>query len=171
MFWCITIGPSVTKQKKNTDLTMFPHYFPFNQNKNVITKLAITQTFTKALPSNEWGILIWTHRMIGGFYSVCHWHGIRCCDIHTKFHKDWFSLHKISNDNGVRVVNSVTSKNLIVKSTIFPHCNFHKFTWTNPNWKMHNQIDHTLTGDGIQVYLMSNCSGQEFVILTTIWWW
>jgi hypothetical protein len=31
------------------------------------------------------------------------------------------SLHEISNDNGVRVINFATSKNLIVKSTIFPH--------------------------------------------------
>jgi hypothetical protein len=35
------------------------------------------------------------------------------------------SLHKISNDKGVRVVNFATSKNLAVKSTIFPHCNIH----------------------------------------------
>jgi hypothetical protein len=31
------------------------------------------------------------------------------------------SLHEASNDNGVRVVNFATSKNLIVKSTTFPH--------------------------------------------------
>jgi hypothetical protein len=31
------------------------------------------------------------------------------------------SLHKISNDNGVRVVNFTTFKNLTVKSTMFPH--------------------------------------------------
>jgi hypothetical protein len=31
------------------------------------------------------------------------------------------SLHEISNDNEVRVVNFATSKNLIVKSTMFPH--------------------------------------------------
>jgi hypothetical protein len=36
------------------------------------------------------------------------------------------SLHKISNDNGVRVVNFATSKNLIAKSTMFPHRNIHK---------------------------------------------
>jgi hypothetical protein len=29
------------------------------------------------------------------------------------------SLHEISNDNGVRVVNFATSKNLVVKSTLF----------------------------------------------------
>jgi hypothetical protein len=36
------------------------------------------------------------------------------------------SLHEISNDNEVRVVNFATSKNLIVESTIFPHCNTNK---------------------------------------------
>jgi hypothetical protein len=32
------------------------------------------------------------------------------------------SQHQISNDNGVRVVNFATSKNRIVKCTMFPHC-------------------------------------------------
>jgi hypothetical protein len=36
------------------------------------------------------------------------------------------SSHKISNDNGVRVVNFATSKNLVVKSTMFPHRSIHK---------------------------------------------
>jgi hypothetical protein len=35
------------------------------------------------------------------------------------------SLHETSN-NGIRVVTLATSKNLIVKSTIFPHCGIHK---------------------------------------------
>ena len=30
------------------------------------------------------------------------------------------SLHQNSNDNGVRIVNCATSKNLVVKSTMFP---------------------------------------------------
>jgi hypothetical protein len=34
------------------------------------------------------------------------------------------SLHEISNDNGVRVVNFGTSKNLVVRSTMFPHMIF-----------------------------------------------
>jgi hypothetical protein len=42
--------------------------------------------------------------------------------------------------NGVRVVNFATSKNLTVKSTIFPHRNIHKFTWTSPDGRTHNQI-------------------------------
>jgi hypothetical protein len=45
------------------------------------------------------------------------------------------SLHKISNDNGIRVVNFATSKNLTVKSTMFPQCNIHKFTRTSPDGK------------------------------------
>jgi endonuclease/exonuclease/phosphatase family metal-dependent hydrolase len=53
-------------------------------------------------------------------------------------------LHEISNDNGVAVVNFATSKNLIVKSTMFPHCNIHKYTWTSPDGNTHNQIDHIL---------------------------
>jgi hypothetical protein len=37
------------------------------------------------------------------------------------------SLHKIGNNNGVRVVRLAVSKNLTVKSTVFPCCNVHKF--------------------------------------------
>jgi hypothetical protein len=54
------------------------------------------------------------------------------------------SLHETSNDNGVRVVNVSTSKNLVVKSTMFPHRKIHKYTWTSPDGKTHNQIDHVL---------------------------
>jgi hypothetical protein len=51
------------------------------------------------------------------------------------------SVHEISNDNGLGVVNFATSKNLIVQSTTFPH---HTFTWTSPDGKKHNQIGHIL---------------------------
>jgi endonuclease/exonuclease/phosphatase family metal-dependent hydrolase len=54
------------------------------------------------------------------------------------------SSHGISNDNGVRVVNIATSKNLVVKSTMFPHHSIHKYTWTSPDGKTHNQSDHIL---------------------------
>jgi hypothetical protein len=39
------------------------------------------------------------------------------------------SLHQDSNDNGVRIVNFATSKNLVVKSTAFPHRN------TSGSWR------------------------------------
>jgi len=38
------------------------------------------------------------------------------------------SLHQDSNDNGVRIVNFATSETLVVKSTMFPHRNIHKYT-------------------------------------------
>ena len=61
------------------------------------------------------------------------------------------SLHQDSNDNGVRIVNFGTSKNLVVKSTMLPHRNIHKCTWTYPDGQTHNHIDHILIGEGIRV--------------------
>jgi endonuclease/exonuclease/phosphatase family metal-dependent hydrolase len=54
------------------------------------------------------------------------------------------SLHEVSNDNGVRVVNFAISKNLIAKSLTFPHRDIHKHTWTSSDGVIHNQIDHVL---------------------------
>ena len=45
------------------------------------------------------------------------------------------SVHQDSNNNGVTIVNLATSKNLVVMSII------HKYTWTSPDGKPHNQID------------------------------
>ena len=53
------------------------------------------------------------------------------------------SLHQDSNDNGVRIINFATSKNLVVKKTMFPHRDIHK-NWTSPDGKTHNQMDHIL---------------------------
>jgi exonuclease III len=50
------------------------------------------------------------------------------------------SLHEISNDSGIRVVNFATSKYLTVKSTMFPHRNIHKYTRKSLDRKTHNQI-------------------------------
>jgi hypothetical protein len=47
-------------------------------------------------------------------------------------------LHEASNDNGVRVVNFATSKNLIVKSTTVPHRDIRKHSWTFPDGVTHN---------------------------------
>jgi hypothetical protein len=48
------------------------------------------------------------------------------------------SSYEISNDNGVRIENFATSKNLIVKSAMFPHRNIHKFIRTSPDGKTHS---------------------------------
>jgi hypothetical protein len=38
------------------------------------------------------------------------------------------SLHQDNNDNGVKIVNFATSKNVLVKSMMVPHRNIHKYT-------------------------------------------
>jgi len=38
------------------------------------------------------------------------------------------SLQQDNNDDGVRRVNFASTKNLVVKSTMFPHRNIHKYT-------------------------------------------
>jgi exonuclease III len=50
------------------------------------------------------------------------------------------NLHEASNNKGFRVVNFATSKNLIVKSTVFPHREIHEHTWTSLDGVTHNQI-------------------------------
>jgi endonuclease/exonuclease/phosphatase family metal-dependent hydrolase len=82
------------------------------------------------------------------------------------------SLHEISNDNGVRLVNFATSKILRVKSTMFPHRNIHKYIWTSPYGKTHNQIDHILVDRRRHSNVLHVRSFRAaIVIVTTIWWW
>jgi hypothetical protein len=72
------------------------------------------------------------------------------------------SLHEISNDNGDRVINFATSKNRTLKSTMSPHRNIHKFTWTSPDAKTHKQIDHILIDSRRQSsILMSDDQGSR----------
>jgi hypothetical protein len=53
-------------------------------------------------------------------------------------------LHEISKDSGIIVMNFAISKNLTVKSTMFPYRSTHKYTCMSPDGKTHNQIDHFL---------------------------
>ena len=51
---------------------------------------------------------------------------------------------RIVTKNGVRIVKYDTSKNLIVKITLFPHRNIYRYTWISSDGKNHKQIDHIL---------------------------
>jgi hypothetical protein len=82
------------------------------------------------------------------------------------------SLHENSNDSGVIAVNFSTSKNIVVKITMFPHLKIHKFNWTSPDGKTHKQIDHILTDRSRH----SSVLDVRSLVLTTIlcidilWW-
>jgi hypothetical protein len=65
-------------------------------------------------------------------------------------------------------VSFATSKNLVVKSTMFPHRDIHKYTWTIPEGKVHSQIDRVLI-DRRWNSSTSDLSEGLIVILTTIW--
>jgi hypothetical protein len=84
-------------------------------------------------------------------------------------------LHEISDDNGVRLVNFATSKNLAVKSTMFPHCNIHKYTWTSPDGKTHNQIYHILIDRQrhsnilyVRLYRASDCDTDHYLVVAKV---
>jgi hypothetical protein len=47
------------------------------------------------------------------------------------------SLHEISNDERVRIVNLGTSKKFVAKSTVLPHHKIHKYTWKFPEGNTH----------------------------------
>jgi hypothetical protein len=85
------------------------------------------------------------------------------------------SLHQDSNDNGVRLVNFATSKNLVVKRTMFPHRNIHKYTWTSPDGKTHNQIDHILTDrrrqssvQDVRSFRGADCDTDHYLVMAKV---
>jgi hypothetical protein len=84
-------------------------------------------------------------------------------------------LHEIYNDNGTRAVNFTTSKNLTAKSTMFPHCNIHKSTWTSPDGKKHNQIGHILIDRrwhsnvlDVQLFRAADCDADPCLVVEKV---
>jgi endonuclease/exonuclease/phosphatase family metal-dependent hydrolase len=84
--------------------------------------------------------------------------------------------HEISNDNGVRAVNFATSKNLVVKNTMFPHRSIHKYTWTSPDGKTHNQIDHILINRrrhssilDVRSFRGADCGSDHYLVVAKVW--
>jgi hypothetical protein len=83
--------------------------------------------------------------------------------------------HHNSNDNGVRLVNFIISKNLVVKSTMFPHQNIHKHIWTSPYGKTHNQIDHVLIDRrwhlsvlAVRSFRGADCDADHYLVIAKV---
>ena len=51
---------------------------------------------------------------------------------------------KVQHDNGERLVEWCAFNNMIIVGNLFPHRNIHKLTWTSPNGRDQNQIDHLM---------------------------
>jgi hypothetical protein len=82
------------------------------------------------------------------------------------------SLHKVSNDNGVMVVNFRTSKNLSVKCTTFPRRHIRKFTCTSRDGKTHSQIYHILIERrrhlnvfGVRPFKGADCDTDQYLVV------
>jgi hypothetical protein len=100
---------------------------------------------------------------------------------------DQESWHSVSNDNGLRLVGSTELKNLIISSTFFSRKNIHKHTWTAPDGKTKNQIDHIIIDKrhqtsikNVRSYRSADGDTDHFLViaslslkLSTIWrkWW
>jgi len=85
------------------------------------------------------------------------------------------SLHQDSNDNGVRLVNFATSKNLVIKSMMFPHRNIHKYTRTSPDGKTHIKIDHVLIDRrwhssvlDVRSFMGSDCDTDHYLVIQKV---
>jgi hypothetical protein len=77
--------------------------------------------------------------------------------------------------HGIRVVNSGISKNLFVKSTMFPHRNINKFTWTSPDGKTHNQIEHISIDwrwqsriPDVQSFRAADCDTDHYLVVAKV---
>jgi hypothetical protein len=77
--------------------------------------------------------------------------------------------------HGIRVVNSGISKNLFAKSTMFPHPNINKFTWTSPDGKTHNEIEHISIDwrqqssiPGAQLFRAADCGTDHYLVVAKV---
>ncbi|KMQ85216.1 craniofacial development protein 2-like protein, partial [Lasius niger] len=83
---------------------------------------------------------------------------------------DSHGLHAESNDNGTRVIYFAGSRGMVVMSTQFPRKNIHKWTWTSPDDRSHNQIDHVLIEKrgassikNVRTYRGADCNSDHYL--------
>ena len=54
------------------------------------------------------------------------------------------ALKCVRNDNGEQFVEFCATNSLVITTTSFPHKDIHRYTWTSPDGRTRNQIDHVV---------------------------
>ncbi|PNF26081.1 hypothetical protein B7P43_G06398 [Cryptotermes secundus] len=85
------------------------------------------------------------------------------------------SLHNKSNDNGIRLMNFASSRNMVIGSKMFNHKDIHKRTWKSPDGNVFNQIDHILIDVrhcsdlmDVRSYRGANTDSDHYLIISKI---
>jgi exonuclease III len=85
------------------------------------------------------------------------------------------SLHKVSNDNEMRLISYVASMDMVVRSTLFPHKNIYKASWKSPDGSTTNQIGHVLIDyhhksnlQDMRSYRGANIDSNHFLIIAKL---
>ena len=85
------------------------------------------------------------------------------------------SLHQNSNKNSVTIAIFATSKNLVVKSTMFLQRNILKYTWTCLDGKTHNQIYRILIDKrwpsilDVNGFRGADCDTDHYLVVAKVW--
>ena len=76
---------------------------------------------------------------------------------------------------GYFVIAVVTRTNLVVKGTMFPHRNIHKYIWTSPDGKTHNQIGHVLIDRRwhssvlvVRSFMEADCDTDHYLVIAKV---
>ena len=79
------------------------------------------------------------------------------------------------NENGLRLVELCAHNNLVVGGTLFNHRDIHKLTWTSPNDRDHNQIDHIMINGtwrssllDVRVRRGADVSSDHYLVVATL---
>jgi len=80
-----------------------------------------------------------------------------------------------SNNNGIKIVNLLHTKNLVVHSTKFPHRDIHKYTWTSPDGKTHKRMDHIVIDRrwhssmlDVRSFRGADCPTDQYVVVAKV---
>ena len=117
------------------------------------TNLSIIQCYAPTNDSNDRDKEAFYEQLQATFENV---HGrdllLVMGDVNAKVGSDNLNFERVmkregcgvQNDNGERLVEWCAFNNIIIGGTLFPHHNIHKLTWTSPNGRDQNQVDHLM---------------------------